>query len=154
GLSVDLMLHPIPLELPGSHELEVLVVALGLPLLGLVLLPEMTTAGLLTEQGVAAHELAELQEVRDAPRLLEALVQLFAGARHVQVLPELLADPRDLLQRLLEARLVAGHAALVPDELAQLPVEGIRAPLALNGEELVDARLHRVDDRAHLRVGV
>src|SRR5690606_39055255 len=66
GLSVDLMLHPIPLGLPGSHELEVLVVALGLPLLGLVLLPEMTTAGLLTEQGVAAHELAERREVRTA----------------------------------------------------------------------------------------
>ena len=62
------------LPLPGADEGEVLVVALGLALVGLVLDPEVAAAGLLAHEGVAAHELGQLEEVGDPQHLLERLV--------------------------------------------------------------------------------
>jgi hypothetical protein len=53
---------------------EALVVARRLALRGLVLLAEMAAAGLLSRQRVAAHELPELEEVSDPPRLLQRLL--------------------------------------------------------------------------------
>ena len=55
------------------------------------------------------------------PGPLEALVHRTV-AEDADVLPELLAERRDLRQRLLEAGLVAGHAAVVPHDLAELAV--------------------------------
>ena len=60
--------------LPGGDVGEVLVVALGLALVGLVLGPEVAAAGLLAGEGVLAHELGELEEVVDPTGLLERLV--------------------------------------------------------------------------------
>src|SRR4051794_23820107 len=60
------------LELPGRDVEELVVVALGLPVLGLRLRPEVAAAGLATVQRVDAHELTQLEEVGDAAGLLQA----------------------------------------------------------------------------------
>src|SRR5262245_7450217 len=83
----------------------------------------MAAARFLARQRVAAHELAQLEEVGDAAGHLERLVQLLAAAEHRDVLPELLAQRRDLPQGPLQTRRVPRHAALVPHDPAELTVE-------------------------------
>jgi hypothetical protein len=61
----------VALVLPGRDVREVFVVALRLALLRLVFLAEVTAAGLLAVERVAAHQLAELEEVGHAAGLLE-----------------------------------------------------------------------------------
>ena len=51
------------LVIPAAYVEEVLVVTLSLTFLGLVLLAEVTTAGLLTMEGVACHEFADLDHL-------------------------------------------------------------------------------------------
>src|SRR5437879_6745387 len=113
-------------ELPGRDMAEARVVALRLPLGRLVLLTKMAAARLLPLEGVVAHQLGELEEVRNAPGVLERLVQVLAPPADVHVLPEFLAQHRDPLTRLLTARGVAGHAASVPRETAQLDRKSTR----------------------------
>ena len=48
------------------------------------------------------------------------------------VLPELVAQRRDLAERLAQARVVARHAAVVPHDLAELAVERVDGALALD----------------------
>ena len=78
--------------LPGGDVGEMLVVAQRLAVRGLMLLPEMSAARLLAMQRIEAHQLAELEEVGDASRLLERLIELGIAARDVDVAPELLAQ--------------------------------------------------------------
>src|SRR6185295_14616827 len=92
-------------------------------------------ARLVALERVEAHELPELQEVGDAAGDLERLVELLARARDADVLPELLAQPRELAEGVLEALLVAGHAAVVPHDLAELAVEGRDRAFALDAQE-------------------
>ena len=89
--------------LPGGDVAEVLVVAAGLAVLGLVLLAEVAAARLPALQGVEADQLAELEEVGHPAGLLERLVDLAVLAEDADVLPELLAEGGDLLQGGLEA---------------------------------------------------
>src|SRR6516165_711230 len=114
---------------------ELLVVALCLAVGHLVLEAEMAAAGLVALERIEAHELPELQEIGDTAGQLEGLVELPARARHVDVLPELLAQDRDLAEAVLEAFLVAGHAAVLPHDLAELPVERRRRALPANRKE-------------------
>src|SRR5688572_30417142 len=99
---------------------ETLVVAHGLAIGGLMLLAEMPAAGLVAIERVVTHELGELEEVGDASGLLEPGVELARAPGHIGALPELLAQVRDLGERVLEALGVAGHAAVVPHDLAEL----------------------------------
>ena len=87
-----------------------------------------------------------------ASGLLERLVELGARAGHGHVPPELLAQLGYLLQGPLEARLVAGHAALLPHDLAQLAVEGVDRALALDREQPLDAAAHGLERFATGRV--
>src|SRR5215203_859469 len=87
---------------PRRHVGELVISAERLAVLGLALLAEVPAAGLLAVEGVAHHELAELEEVRDAPRPFQALVHRTV-TEHAHVLPELVAQGRDLGQGLLEA---------------------------------------------------
>ncbi len=86
-------------------------------------------------QGVEAHELGQFEVVDDPVRLLQRLVELFAGAGHLDAAPELLADGRDALQGGAQALLGAGHAAVLPHEFADLPVEGVGGAVAADGEQ-------------------
>ncbi len=135
----------LPVPLPGRHELEVRVVAQGLALGGLVLLAQVAAARLVAVQRVDAHQLGELEEVGDPAGPLQLLVELVGAADDPQVAPELLAQRGDELERLLQPLGVAGDAAVVPDDAAELAVEGVGAAGALDREEpadpLLDVRL-------------
>ena len=124
-----------PLVLPHARVREVLVVAPRLALGRLVLLAEVPAARLLAVERVAAHQLAELEEVGDASGLLEGLVEVVGAARDPEVLPEALPDLGDRRERPLETRPVARHAALVPHHAAELDVEAVRRPRAPDREQ-------------------
>src|SRR5680860_113299 len=79
-------------ELPRRDVRELLVVAARLAIVGLVLDPVVTAAAFLAFEGVEAHELAELQEVGDAARLLERLVELLLSPEHPHVTVEILTE--------------------------------------------------------------
>src|ERR1700716_2624899 len=108
-----------PRELPRRHIAETLVVPPGLALRRLVFLAEMAAERLLAVQGVVAHELGKLEEVRDPAGVFERLIQFFALTAHVDVPPELVAQRVDPSQRLFEPRRVPGHPALVPHQAAE-----------------------------------
>src|SRR6266540_3944148 len=91
-------------------------------------------------EALVVHEqVRELQEVRHAARPLERLVELLALAGDPDVAPELLAEGGDPLQGGLQALLVARHAALLPQQLAELAVEGLGRPRSPGREQLADA---------------
>src|SRR5690606_36167614 len=94
-----------------------------LALLGLILGPEVPSAALAALECVAAHQHAELEEVVHAPCLFERLVDARTVAGDAQILLELLVERRDLSERLLQSFCRALHAAVVPDQLAELTVE-------------------------------
>ena len=119
-----------PQILPGGHIGEELVITQRLAILGLILLPEMPAARLLPVERVQAHQLPQLQEVRHPAGLLQRLIQLRVAAGDVYVAPELRPELGDPLERLPKTDLVAGHAAVVPHDLAQLAVERVHRALA------------------------
>ena len=123
--------------LPRGDVRKVLVVAQRLALLGLVLDAEVAAAALLAVAGVAHEQLAELEEVGDAAGLLERLVEALVLAEHAHVGPELLAQRGDLAERLVEALGAAGHAAVVPHDLAELAVEVVDRLRALDRQQPV-----------------
>ena len=102
---------------------EVLVVTLGLAVLLLVLGAEVSAARLAAFQRIAAHQHSELEEVFDATGLLEGLVDALGVAGDAQVGLELVVQRRQLGERLLEPRFGSLHAAVVPDDLAELTME-------------------------------
>src|SRR3954453_961400 len=124
--------------LPGRDVGEVLVVAQRLALRGLGLGAEVAAAGLRTVQGVDAHQLGQLEEGRDAPGLLQRLVQLLVLPRHLDVAPELRAQLPDPVQGLAQALSRTFHAAVLPHEGAELAVEGVRRTVPVDGQEPLD----------------
>src|SRR5690606_25979926 len=131
--------HRVAGPLPGSYVGEVVVVALGLAFLVLVLGAEVAAAGFLALLGVAAHQHAELEEVVDATGLLERLVDALAVAGDTEVLLEFGVERRDLRERLVEALLCAFHAAVIPDDLAELAMEPVGRAGATDRDVLPEA---------------
>src|SRR5688572_27378609 len=109
--------------LPGGDVGKTLVIALGLAVPGLMLLAKVSAARLLAMECVSAHQLAELQEVGDAIRLLQRLIQFGVAPGHHHVLPELGANLRNALQRLSQSRGGPCHPTLLPHEGAKLAME-------------------------------
>ena len=85
----------------------------------------MATTRLLSVQSVETHRLGKLEEVFDPAGPLETLVERVAGTKQTQIAPVLLVQRRDVRQRLLQAGLVAGHAAMIEHDLAQFLVEPV-----------------------------
>src|SRR5215207_10691746 len=110
-------------ELPRRHIRKLVVVPQRLAVLGLRLRPEVATAGLAADQGVDAHQLAELEEVGHPAGPLQRLVELRTGAQHPDVGPELVLELADPADRLAQTLLRPLHPAVVPHDLAELPVE-------------------------------
>src|SRR5437870_152164 len=98
------------------------------------------------------HQLGELEEVGHAAGVLERLVELFALAAHVDVLPELVAQRADPSDRLLQSRGVPRHPALVPHHATELAVESVdRLPTA-RPKEAADPLVHLILNRAERRM--
>src|SRR6185503_754212 len=123
---------------PRRNVREPVVVTQRLSVAGLMLDPEVPAARFLSVQRIDAHELRELEEVGDATRALELLVELLASSGHEEVLPELFAKRRDQLECSPQTLGVAGHAAILPHDLAQLAVKRRRRALAMNRHETSD----------------
>ena len=120
----------------------------------LVLDAEVAAAGLVALEGVEAHELAELEEVGHAAGVLERLVELLRRRRgRVTFFQNSSRRPGIFAERLLEALLVARHAAVLPHDLAELAVEGVDGPLALDREQALRALGDRGLRRARPRGG-
>src|SRR3989338_8248909 len=94
----------------------------------LVLDAKVAAARFLAVERILAEQLGKLQEVGHAAGLLERLVELFTMAQHGHILPERLPDAGNLRQRAGQTLAASLHAALIPHELAQLPVELIDGP--------------------------
>ena len=133
-----------PGVLPDGDVREPRVVALRLAVGRLVLVAEVAAARFVARERVAAHQLAELEEVGDAPGPLERLVEL-ARRRPgtIDVAPELLAQLGDLRQRVAQPARRARHPAAVPQQLAQLAMERVRGLPAARREQRVDAPARR-----------
>src|SRR4051812_6834820 len=106
---VELRRASVALVFPARDVRELLVVTLGFPVLRLAFLAEVPAAALTAMERVDRHQLAELQEVGHAAGLFELRIEEVRLARDLHVLPELLAELRDLDERLLEPGLVARH---------------------------------------------
>src|SRR5688572_31259049 len=81
--------------LPGCDVREAFIVALGLAVRGLMLLAEVPAAGFLAVQRVETHQLGKLEEVGNAIRFLERLIELRVAAGDRDVLPKLGANLRE-----------------------------------------------------------
>ncbi len=108
----------------------------------------MAAAGLIAIEGVDAHQLGELEEVRNAAGFFQALIQVIAAAGDVDVLPVLLLQRANLANGGLKTLGGARHAAVVPHNLAQLAVEGIDRALAFDGKQQIDGLLDAGDGLA------
>ena len=74
-LLVEGLRRPSPLPFPGPDIREVLVIAVGFPIRGLVLDAEVAAARLLAVEGVARQQFREFEEVSDPPGVLQRRVE-------------------------------------------------------------------------------
>src|SRR5262249_55325586 len=140
-LDVARRLGAVAAVLPDGGVAEALVVAPRLAV-DLVLDAEVAAAALLADERVLAHELGELEEVGDAVRLLERLVERVAPAEHGHLAPELRAQLGDPGERARERLPAARHAAVLPHEVAELLVERVHRALAAHGEQAIELGAH------------
>src|SRR4051812_39639689 len=103
-------------------------------------------------EGIETHQLRELEEIRDASRFLQRLVDLGIAARNVDISPELRAQLRYFLQREAQPLLVARHPAVLPHDLAELAVKRADGAGTLDREELLRPLRHLLLGRLERRV--
>src|SRR5690606_4892456 len=92
-------------------------------------------AGLLPIEGVDAHQLAELEEVRDPARPFELLVQPLPVTDDPDIAPERLAQLANRVDAPVEAVGAARDAAQVGQDLAELGVEAVGTAAAVGAEQ-------------------
>ncbi len=91
-----------------------LVVARRLAFGRLILFAEVAAAAFVALQRVEAHQLGEFEEVGHAAGLLERLIELLAGAEHLDVAPELLAQRGNFGERLSSGPRRCGPCRSIP----------------------------------------
>ncbi len=102
----------------------------------------MTAAGFVALEGVAAHQLAEFEEVGDASAAFEGLIEFVACAGNADVFPEFFAQLRDARDRFAQTFGVARHAAFVPEEKTEFAMEGIDRAFAIHVQHPLRAGAH------------
>src|SRR5207244_4698803 len=108
-------------------------------------------ARLLPLQGVQAHELSELEEIRDTSSVLQGLVQLGGFTGDGDILPKFLAEGADFLNRRLEPLFVPCHSAVLPQDPPQLAMKRGHGALAPDGQKLPRSPLGSVPRFLHFR---
>src|SRR3974390_1070603 len=122
---------------PGGDVGVVGVVAEGFAFGSLVLLAEVAAAGFVALERVDTHQFAEFQEMGDGTGFFERLVEFLVGTEDADFFPELFAKGRDQAESFLETRLVASHAAVIPDNFTEFTVERVDGAGAFGVEEVV-----------------
>ena len=130
------------LVFPAAHVEEVFVVALSFAFFSLVLFAEVTTARLLTVEGIVCHEFTHKDEVFETKCLLEFHVHAFLRARDAEFLVESLAELLEQAKTLDETFLGATHTHVFPHDVAEFLVDAVHAALTTDSEEAIDAFTH------------
>src|SRR5207302_9300230 len=105
----------IALKFPREHRREVVIVAQRFAFGRLMFLAEMRAARFVARERVNAHQLGELEEIGYASGALKRLIKVFTIAGHADLVPEFFAERWNFSKRFFEPRVVARHAALVPE---------------------------------------
>ena len=108
------------------------VVTLGLTVLSLHLLAEMTTAGLAPVKGVNSHKLAYLKEVSKTESFLEFLVETSLLAGNINIAPEVFLEFANELDTFLKTCLVTSHSDVLPHNVTESLVDCIDRLLTLD----------------------
>ena len=111
------------LVFPGGDVAEFVIVAGAFAFAGLVFFAEVSAAGFIPLQRVVRQQFREFEEVGDASRVFQVLVEGLAAAQDFDVLPEFLSQLPDRLNRVQQSFFVASHPDVVPHDLAQRPME-------------------------------
>src|SRR6266566_8704568 len=127
---------------PRSHIRIDRIVSQGFVVGSLALFAEMAPARFTPMEGVEREQFSELEVIGDTPRVLEALVEVVLGPGYRHVVPELVTELRNALQRRSKARFVARHPDVIPQQRPQLAVELADALAPPDDEQLVDPFLH------------
>ena len=92
-------------------------------------------------KGVTGHKFSNVKEVYKTESLLQFLVEFLVASGNTHGFPELFTEFADFLDGLLQAGLVAGHANILPHDVAKLLVNAVHGFRALDGKNLCDALL-------------
>src|ERR1700730_10374917 len=87
---------------------------------------------------VDTHQFGELEKISHASGALECLIEVLAVAGYADVLPKLFAQFRNFAERFTQSSGVARHATFVPEQCAELAMNGVERALAVYLEEIVD----------------
>ena len=120
----------------GSNETTI---DIGIAGLRLVLFAEVTTTGFFARKSIVAHGFTKLEEVGHTPCFFQFHVRIVARTWNAHVAPELLTDFRNAFDVVLQTGFVAGHAAVVPHQQAELAMEGIDSAFAIDVDQTIHA---------------
>ena len=131
------------MQLPGAFALvfpcccilEIFIITFSFSFFGLHFFPEMTATAFAAVKRINAHQFSQFQEVGNTIRFIQLSVYFVNGAGYSHVAPEFLPQFGDSLQRLLQTCFVSRHAAMIPEQLAQLAMERSDGAPALRVEE-------------------
>ena len=111
----------------------------------------MTTARLVTREGVEGYELTHGEEVTQVDSLVEFDVQALLRSRNEQVGIELLLKLMHLLQTSLQALSGAAHTYILPHDVTQLLVDRVNRTLTLDVEQTIELCIHLLLSLCKLR---
>src|SRR3984893_13019872 len=128
----------VTLKFPRENGQKFIVVAQRFAVGSLMLRPEMSAACFVAFEGVDTQQLGEREKISHASGALECLIEVLAVAGNADVLPKLFAQFRNFAERFTQSSGVARHATFVPEQCAELAMNGVERALAVYLEEIVD----------------
>src|SRR5947208_552286 len=96
-----------------------------LPSRGLIVFAGMRACGRVEVKRVDTHQLGEFQEIGNASRAFQGLVEVITVPRHSSVVAELCSQFGNFCARFTQSLFMTGHSAFVPEKQAKLSMERI-----------------------------
>src|SRR6266436_1937023 len=90
----------LAVELPSCDMTKFIIITKCLPIFGLVFNPEMTSTRFIAFICVQTHQFRKFQKIGNPSGVFQRLAEILAVTEDVNVLPKLLANLGNLLQRL------------------------------------------------------